>query len=96
MEGDCCSSELSLWTEASGTDCNDSTVDCSSVNLTMPDESMMSRYSVDLMSHCISFANDELSRYQYAAEISAFQTDPVMVDGPRWSVTKSTVLHCHE
>lgn len=67
MEGDCCSSELSLWTEASGTDCNDSTVDCSRVNHPMPDESMMSCYLVDLMFLCISFTNDELSRYLYAA-----------------------------
>lgn len=77
MAGDCCSSALSLWTEARGTDCNNSTVDRSSVNLPMPDESMMSRYSLDLMVHRICFANDELNGYQYAAEISVFQTDQV-------------------
>lgn len=70
MEGDCCSSELSLWTEASGTDCNDSTVDCSSVNLPMPDESMMSCYSADLMLHQISIANDELNAYVWRGNFS--------------------------
>lgn len=89
MEGDCCRSELSLWTEASGTDCNDNTVDCSSVNLPMPDESMMSCYSVDLMLHSISFTNDELSGYLYAAEISVFQTDQVLVDS-------SCIVFCDE
>lgn len=48
------------------------------------------------MLHCISFANEELSGYQFAAEISTFQTDQVLVHSSWRSVMKSAALHCQE
>lgn len=63
MKGDCSSSKLSPWTRASGTDCNDSALDCRSVNLPMCEEFMMSCFLADLMPRRISFVNDELNGF---------------------------------